>query len=54
MICDFCLPASGKILLTPLRRSPYDGIGLFLLLLLPHQNRLLFVVKTVGAGRVDT
>ena len=35
----FYLPAAGKILLTPLRRSPYDGIGLFLLLLFPHRDK---------------
>ena len=45
----FYLPAAGKILLTALRRSPYDGIGSFLLLLFPHQNKLLFVPKDIGA-----
>ena len=35
----FYLPAAGKILLTALRRSPYDGIGLFLPLLLPHRDK---------------
>ena len=46
-----------------LRRSPYDGIGSFLLLFFPHLNKLLFVLKDIGAdtaarcfmraGRVD-
>ena len=45
----FYLPAAGKILLTALRRSPYDGIGSFLLLLFPHQNKLLFVPKDIEA-----
>ena len=48
MICDFCLPAAGKILLTPLRRSPYDGIRLFLPLLLPHQCIFRLPQKLLG------
>ncbi|MCD2493438.1 hypothetical protein LQE92_12515 [Lacrimispora sp. NSJ-141] len=46
----FYLPAAGKILLTPLRRSPYDGIGSFLLLLFPHRNNLQFVLKAIEAA----
>ena len=45
----FYLPAAGKILLTSLRRLPYDGIGLFLLLFLPRRNKLSFVLKAIGA-----
>ncbi|QNM05347.1 hypothetical protein [Qiania dongpingensis] len=52
MIYDFCLPTAGKILLTPLRRSPYDGIGSFLLLLFPHHDKLPVVLKTIEAATV--
>lgn len=45
----FYLPAAGKILLTPLRHSPYDEIGSFLSLFLPHRNKRSFVLKVIGA-----
>ena len=46
----FYLPASEKILLTSLRRSPYDGVGLFLLLLFPHRDKLSFALKVIQAA----
>ena len=49
----FYLPAAGKILLTPLRHSPYDGIGLFLLLLFPHRDKLSFALKVIQAANRD-